>query len=173
MAAAWLSALVEKAKGVAHDMAAHTKTEKVNCCFTRDDNPLGLRITLVEIVSDTAHFVPAYGGWDSWNSALEGISAKFTVDWTRENKYSRQDLRVLRLGESIFSILKSRGLNPEWNGERVGDMTITAVDEAGVNLALAMALHPRLGAESRLSLVSSLHPTSPLSCSASLRLSLP
>jgi hypothetical protein len=165
-----LLALLEKAKGVSHDLAAHPKTEKTCCSFTRNDNPFGFRVPYVEIDSDSAWAHP-----QDWDSILETIGAKFTVDWSRENnRYSRQDLRMLRLGDQIFKSLHSRGFNPEWNGERVGDMTITAVDEAGVNLAMAMALHPRLGADSRLSLVSSLPPPA-LSVIRlrSLRLSMP
>ncbi|KAJ1495875.1 hypothetical protein T484DRAFT_1875018 [Baffinella frigidus] len=89
---------------------------------------------------------------DDWQNILcEGLGTKFHVDWYR-TKYSRGDLRVLRLGEPIFDVMMSHCLNPDWDGTRAGDFTITVVDEAGAKLALAMALHPRLGSESPLSL---------------------
>ncbi|KAJ1495876.1 hypothetical protein T484DRAFT_1760786 [Baffinella frigidus] len=84
---------------------------------------------------------------DDWMSVLSnGLGTTFTIDWDH-TRYSTYDLRVLRLGERIFDVMRSRGLNPEWDGTRAGDFTITAVDEAGAKLALAMALHPRLGTE--------------------------
>ena len=153
-ATAKLMALMDKANGVAHDLAEHTKTEKTGCSFIRDDNTSGFRGPYVDIDSDSAVSHPR-----DWDSILEEIYVRFAVDWSRGNsKYSRHDLRLLRLGEDIFKILRSRGFNPEWDGERVGEMIVTAVDEAGVKIAMAMALHYRLGAESRLSLVSSLPP---------------
>ena len=91
---------------------------------------------------------------DDWNRVLsEGLGTTFTVNW-RLIRYSRDDLLVIRLGEPIFDVMRSRGLNPEWDGTPGGDLTITAVDEAGSKLALAMALHSRLGSDSPLSLVS-------------------
>jgi len=150
-----LMALMEKAEGVRHDLAVHTKTVKIGCCFTRDDTPFGFREPYVQIISTSAYSHPG-----DWGSTLEENYVRFTVDWSRgsPSKYSRHDLRSLRLGEELFKILRSRGFNPEWDGERVGEMTVTVVDEAGVKLAMAMALHHRLGSESRLSLVSSLPP---------------
>ena len=92
---------------------------------------------------------------DDWNRVLvEGLGATFSVDWSLD-KYDQDDLRVLRLGEPIFDLVASMGLNPAWDGTAEGDFIITAVDQEGANLALAMALHPRLGSESPLALVSS------------------
>jgi len=88
-----------------------------------------------------------------WNRLLsEGLGTKFNVDW-RRTKYSRGGLRVLRLGEPIYEVMRARGLNPEWDGTEQGDFTITVVDDAGAKLAVAMALHSRLGADSPLFLV--------------------
>jgi len=93
---------------------------------------------------------------DDWDRVIsEGLGTKFNVGWYR-NKYSMGDLRVLRLGEPIYEVMRARDLNPEWDGTRAGDFTITAVDNVGAKLAVAMALHPRLGSDSPLSLVSSL-----------------
>jgi hypothetical protein len=93
---------------------------------------------------------------DDWNRVLsEGLATTFTVEWSIP-KYPKDDLRVLHHGESLFYNLRGAGLFPDWNGKSEGEFTITAVDKTGVRLALAMALHPRLGANSRVSLVSSL-----------------
>ena len=93
---------------------------------------------------------------DDWNRVLsEGIGTKFNVGWYR-NKYSMGDLRVLRLGEPIFEVMRARGLNPQWDGTRAGEFTVTAVDDIGAKLAVAMALQPRLGCDSPLFLVSAL-----------------
>jgi len=93
---------------------------------------------------------------DDWMGVIfEGLGTTFNVGWDH-TKYPTDDLRALRLGEPIFNVMRSRGLNPDWDGTRLGAFTITAVDETGAKLALAMALHPRLGSESPLSLVSSL-----------------
>jgi len=92
---------------------------------------------------------------DHWYQVLsEGLGTKFYIDWDHA-KYSGDDLWVLRLGEPIFEVMMSRGLHPEWDGTPEGNFTITAVDTAGAKLALAMALHSRLGAGSPLSLVAS------------------
>ena len=101
-----------------------------------------------------------------WNRVLsEGLGAQFEIGWyngwydSESNhwvEFSTEDVRLLRRGESIFSTMKSEGLNPDWNGSMSGKFTITVVDKKGAKLALAMALHPRLGASSRLSVVSSL-----------------
>jgi len=97
---------------------------------------------------------------DDWNRVLsEGLDVKFNIDWSYR-KHTLFHARVLRQGETIFYIMKSEGLNPEWDGTMEGDCTITVVDTDATNLALAMALHPRLGASSRISLVSSLRPAS-------------
>ena len=94
---------------------------------------------------------------DDWNRALsEGLATTFNVEWSIP-KYPKDDLRVLHHGESLFYNLRGVGLFPDWNGKTEGYFTITAVDKLGVRLALAMTLHPRLGANSRVSLVSSLH----------------
>ena len=94
---------------------------------------------------------------EDWNRVLsEGLGTTFNVGWCRDNLRSMIDLRVLRLGEPIFEVMRARSLNPDWDGTMAGDFTITAVDEAGAKLALAMALHSRLGSDSPLSLVSSL-----------------
>ena len=94
---------------------------------------------------------------EDWNRVLsQGLGTSFHVSWCRDNTHSTVDLRVLRLGEPIFEAMSARALNPDWDGTRAGDFTITAVDEAGAKLALAMALHSRLGSDSPLSLVSSL-----------------
>jgi len=105
---------------------------------------------------------------NDWNRVLsEGLGTAFTVDWWHP-AYVWADLRELEqgigisnsdpivLGEAIFSVMRTRGLFPAWNGTREGEMTVTVVDEAGAKLALAMALHPRLGSGSSLSHVSSL-----------------
>ncbi|KAJ1478816.1 hypothetical protein T484DRAFT_1816483 [Baffinella frigidus] len=90
-----------------------------------------------------------------WRDLLsDGLAVSFKVEWS-DPRYDDGDLRVLRRGEAIFAAMKSQALNPDWDGTPAGDFTITAVDKAGAKLALAMALHPRLGAKSRMSLVSS------------------
>ena len=90
---------------------------------------------------------------DDWNRLLsEGLGTTFNVLWHTTN-YSRGRVQVLRLGEQIFEVMRTRGLNPEWDGTSAGDFTITVVDKAGAKLALAMALHSRLGADSPFSLV--------------------
>jgi len=94
---------------------------------------------------------------EAWHRALsEGLGTTFNIEWYRDSMHSIVDLRVLRLGEPIFEVMRARSLNPDWDGTMAGDFTITAVDEAGAKLALAMALHFRLGSDSPLSLVSSL-----------------
>ena len=92
---------------------------------------------------------------DHWNRVLsEGLGTKFYIDWDHTDKHSREaPASLLRLGEPIFEVMMSRGLHPEWDGTPDGKFTITAVDTAGAKLALAMALHSRLGAGSPLSLV--------------------
>ena len=89
----------------------------------------------------------------------EGLAAKFNIDWS-DPKDAPDDPRVLRRREAIFHIMESEGLNPDWNGTPEGHFTITVVDKDATKLALAMALHPRLGATSRISLVSFLRPAS-------------
>ena len=85
---------------------------------------------------------------DDWNRVLsQGFGTKLIVNWDHSN------LRLLRLGEPIFDVMKSKNHHPEWDGTEEGDFTITVVDEAGAKLAFAMALHPRLGVKSPLSLV--------------------
>ena len=117
--------------------------EDVACTFSRE----GV-VCLGDISSNRS---PATA--EDWNRALaEGFGTKLYVEWYRDT-YSWGDLRLLRLGEPIFEVMRSRGLNPEWDGTRAGDFTITAVDEAGAKLAMAMALHSRLGSDSLLSLV--------------------
>lgn len=119
-----------------------------------------------QVVCTISRFLVGYMGdspWNSiratdndWNCALsEGLGTKFTFDWDH-TKYFREDMRVLRLGEPIFEVMRLRGLSPEWDGTPEGNFTITAVDTVGAKLALAMALHPRLGSDSPLSLVNSL-----------------
>jgi len=104
--------------------------------------------------------VPQTASDDDWNRALsEGLAVKFSIDWSYR-RYAPHDSRVLRQGETIFDIMKSEGLSPDWNGTPEGDFTITVVDTDATKLALAMALHPRLGSNSRISLVSSLRPAS-------------
>ena len=146
-----LQALQEKRESVQRmvdealaDITLHEMTSQVVCTISRD------------LVGYMGHC-----GWNSiratdndWNRVLsEGLGTKFTFDWDH-TKYFREDLRVLRLGEPIFEVMRARGLNPEWDGTAKGHFTITAVDTVGAKLALAMALHPRLGADSPLSLVS-------------------
>ena len=100
---------------------------------------------------------------DDWNRVLsEGLATTFTVEWSIP-KHLEDNLRVLHHGEPLFYNLRGAGLFPDWNGRSEQDFTITAVDTIGVRLALAMALHPRLGADSRVSLVRSLT-LSRLSC---------
>ncbi|KAJ1482116.1 hypothetical protein T484DRAFT_1805069 [Baffinella frigidus] len=90
---------------------------------------------------------------DDWNRVLsEGLATKFKVEWSLP-KYPKEDLRVLRHGEPLFYNLRGAGLSPDWDGTPEGDFTITAVDKLGARLVLAMALHPRLGANSRMSLM--------------------
>jgi len=92
---------------------------------------------------------------DDWARALsEGLGATFKVEW-EDTKYSDDDPRLLRRGETLFNVMRVAGLNPEWDGTVEGDLTITAFDTSGVRLALAMALHPS-SSTSQLSLVSSL-----------------
>jgi len=94
---------------------------------------------------------------ESWNRVVsEGLGTKFEVTWWGHRQIC--DLRILRRGETIFQCMQSEGLSPAWNGTPTGKFTITVVDKEGAQMALAMALHPRLGASSRLSLVSSLVP---------------
>jgi hypothetical protein len=93
---------------------------------------------------------------DDWNRVMsEGLATTFTVEWSIP-KHLEDNLRVLHHGEPLFYNLRGAGLFPDWNGKSEGKFTITAVDKLGVRLAMAMALHPRLGANSRVSLVSSL-----------------
>ena len=92
---------------------------------------------------------------EHWDRLLsKGLAVEFKLDWC-DSRYANDDPRALRRGEEIFHCMQSAGLNPAWNGD-VGDFTITALDKDGARLALAMALKPRLGSNSRLSLVSSL-----------------
>jgi len=90
---------------------------------------------------------------EDWDRVLsEGLGTKFIVSWYH-NRYSSSVSQMLRFGNLIFEVMRSNGLNPRCDCEAWGSFTITAVDEAGAKLALAMALHPRLGADSPLSLV--------------------
>jgi len=128
---------------VSHELATHDLSE-FDCTCSRD----GI------MFMDLEGFPTATD--DDWNRALsEGLGTKFTVEWS-DPKYSAVGVRMLRRGEAIFEAMKCEGLDPEWNGTSEGGFTITAVDRVGARLALAMALHPRLGANSQLSLVSSL-----------------
>ena len=129
------------------DKALHDlKIEEVACTFSRE----GV-VCLGEIASNRSSATA-----EDWNRALaEGLGTKLYVEWYRDT-YCWGDLRLLRLGEPIFEVMRSRGLNPEWDGTRAGGFTITAVDEEGAKLAMAMALHSRLGSDSLLSLVISL-----------------
>ena len=93
---------------------------------------------------------------DDWIPALsEGIFTSFNVDWYHTRYGSYDDIRVLRIGEPIFNFMRARNLHPEWDGTMAGEFSITTVDEEGAKLALAMALHSRLGSSSPLALVSS------------------
>jgi len=93
---------------------------------------------------------------DDWNRVLsEGLGTTFTVNWGH-TRYSAEELHFFILGEPIFDVMRSQGFNPEWDGTQEGDFTIKVVDGAGAKLAVAMALHSRLGADSPLSLVRSL-----------------
>ena len=119
---------------------------------------------LCELSRDGVAYLGGEPGWrgveatdDDWTRLLsEGLGATFSLEWTHAN-LSWEDLLMLRLGEPIFDHMREWGLNPKWDGTEGGDFTITAVDGAGVKLAVAMALHPRVGTDSPLSLVSSLH----------------
>ncbi|KAJ1465536.1 hypothetical protein T484DRAFT_1757337 [Baffinella frigidus] len=124
--------------------------EVVEYAFTRDG------ITFMGGIESLEGIEPATD--NDWDRVLsEGLGTKFQVQWSLPN-YLKEDLRVLRHGETIFYDLRGAGLSPDWDGTTEGDFTITVVDKLGARLALAMALHPRLGANSRMSLVSSLPP---------------
>ena len=98
------------------------------------------------------------GDWTRVLSA--GLGTTFDVDLYRtgypHTKFSTNDLRDLRRGERIFNTFRSYGLSPAWTGTREENFTITAVDDTGAKLAVAMALHDRLGSNSPFSRVSSL-----------------
>ena len=139
------------------DLTDQGKTGKVKCAFSRG----GVAYVGGERTGD-AVFVGftrlGAATVDDWNRILsEGLGTTFSVNWMHENreKYDEDHMRVHRLGEPIFDLMASRGLNPEWDGTPEGDFTVTVVDEGAAKLALAMALHPRLGFDSALSLVSS------------------
>ena len=103
---------------------------------------------------------------DDWNHVLsQGLGARFEVAWYVP-KYSLGDMRVLRLGEPVYNAMKLYDLHPDWNGSQCGGMSITVVDDEGAKLAVAMALHTRLGANSLLALVSSQALTLLLECNA-------
>ena len=90
---------------------------------------------------------------DDWKHVLgRGLGTKFQVVWSKV-KYITDIPRVLHQGAALFLVMTSRGLNPEWDGTTDGVFSITVVHKEGAKLGLAMALHPRLGATSRLSRV--------------------
>ena len=98
---------------------------------------------------------------DVWNRLLsEGLGVHFKIVWV-DQKYSDMDIRFVQRGENLFNAMRTAGLNPDWdpnldNDDDRGEFTVTVVDEVGAKLAVAMALHPRLGSNSRISLVCSL-----------------
>ena len=95
---------------------------------------------------------------DEWNRVLsEGLGAKFNLNWSH-SLWPLVERRMVRLGEPLFHAMKDGGLNPVWDGTQgEGAFTITAaVPAEDTKIALAMSLHPRLGAMTPLSLVSSL-----------------
>jgi len=161
-----LEALAWKVNQGMRDLADNPKMKNVRADFSRDDIHDAAYLSIDkdgglfgrEITGPGRDIIPSRQYWTHVMS--EGLGAMFNVGWSRPS-HEDDDPRVLRLGEPIFNILRSRGLNPDWDGKRVGEMTITAVDEEPAKLALAMALHPRLGSDSPLSVVSSLPPTSP------------
>ncbi|KAJ1477900.1 hypothetical protein T484DRAFT_1749844 [Baffinella frigidus] len=151
------------------DIAIHVavKNLEIQEAFLKMDKPEFVHLEQEIVCTISRDGIAYMGGCDStrlattdggatandWERVLsEGLGTKFNIDWEHA-KHSVGDARVLRLGEPIFNVMRSRGLNPEWNGVRVGDFTITAVDEKGAKLALAMALHSRLGSDSSLGLM--------------------
>ena len=128
-------------------------TRNVGCTFSHSGNVYEIEWLPFAIFSSDLDV--------KWTRVLsEGLGTTFDVDWYRKEyphtDLTTNDLRVLRLGEPIFNIFRSHGLFPEWTGTKEETFTITAVDDAGAKLAVAMALHDRLGSNSPLSLVSSL-----------------
>ena len=68
---------------------------------------------------------------DDWDRVLsEGLGTKFKVEWDRMPNSGR-GVHFLRFGEPIYEFMRSRGLNPEWDGTLAGDMSITLVDTVG------------------------------------------
>ena len=152
----------------AHLNALQGKREVIERVVDEALKDLGPAVFPAEVVFTFCHAGVAYMGHkngnchshileatdDNWDSALsEGLGKKFTLDWVHP-KYTGEDFRVHRLGEPIFEAMMRHGLNPEWDGTLEGEFSITAVDMVGAKLALAMSLHPRLGCDSPLSLVS-------------------
>jgi hypothetical protein len=126
-----------------HDLVSQEKTKEVACTFSR------YGVAYMGVCEQGSVGATE----NTWNRVLsEGLGTTLNVNWYT-TKYSWGYLRVLRLGEPIFEVMRARGLNPEWDGTSAADFTITVVDEAGAKLALAMALHSRLGADSPFSLV--------------------
>ena len=122
------------------------------CAFSRDG------VVFLDVRYRAKDWKECDEGWD--RAVSEGLGTKFEVTWW-DHRYPGNilyDVRTLRRGETIFHCMQSEGLSPDWNGTPKGTFAITVVDKEGAQLALAMALHPRLGACSRLSLVSSLVP---------------
>jgi hypothetical protein len=139
-----------------------SKKETVKRMVNAALSDLGIKAIVCTISHDGVAYLGGEPGWRGleataadWKHVLsQGLGTTFTVDWDSTN-YFDGDLLILRLGEPIFDFMRSRGLNPEWGGAIAGNFTITAVDEAGAKLAVAMALHSRLGTDSPLSRVSS------------------
>ena len=137
------------------------ETQKLEITLSRDG--------IIYLTTTSPILYYAQATVDVWKRLVsEELGTKFSVAW-HHPRYSPEDLRVLRLGEPVFDAMRSRNLNPEWDGTMAGDFTITFVDEEGAKLALAMALHPRLGFDSPLSLVKAAWPWSLGLYSLSLR----
>jgi len=150
---------------IAELQALQEKREAVQCKLAKSCDDLQLQsmggIVWCNVCREGVIYQRLYGVFDDgleatadeWDRALSaGLGAKFIVSWYH-NMYSASVVRMLRLGESIFEVMRSNGLNPKWDSAAWGSFTITAVDEPGAKLALAMAMHPRLGADSPLYLV--------------------
>lgn len=103
----------------------------------------------------------SYASPDCWNILLSrGLGVHFKIDWI-DQKYFDNDIRFLRRGEKLFDAMRTAGLRPHWDPNfeenlKEGGVTVTVVDEVRAKLAVAMALHSRLGSNSRISHVCSL-----------------